>query len=479
VASPFTRLARTHALSTAADAMVATALAGTIFFEGVSSEAKQKVFLYLLLTVAPFAVVSPLIGPVLDRVRSGRRWMIIGSALLRSAICFFMIGDVTSLLFYPEAFALLILQKGYAVARAAITPSTVKSDAELVEANSKLSLISGLMGFAGVGPAVIAYKVAGPQGALVAATITYLGAAVVGLRLPTEPVVTERIGPTEKAELRSAGVLLAATAMGLIRGAVGFLTLLMAFDFRGKGEPKWHFGVVAGISVLGALAGSALAPRIRKLLSEEQMLIGFLLAILGAGLLAVAWGGLPGACLIGAVVGIASTAGKMAFDSIVQRDAPDANRGRSFARFETRFQILWVIGALLGLIAFPLWVGFFLVAIGAGIAAFLYGIGSLAWRHRTGAQRSKATETAVVIDDRITEVQEAAKRGLRRSGRRLWNRILERDTPAPEAPAEAPPDPPETDINGPLNWADEDDDEPTTDLGPFPPPPPDRVDRPN
>jgi MFS family permease len=140
VASPFTRLARTHALSTAGDAMVATALAGTIFFEGLQEQAKEKVFLYLLLTVAPFAVVSPLIGPVLDRIRSGRRWMIIGSALLRSAICFFMIGDVKSLLFYPEAFALLILQKSYSVARAALTPSTVKSDAELVEANSKPSL---------------------------------------------------------------------------------------------------------------------------------------------------------------------------------------------------------------------------------------------------------------------------------------------------------------------------------------------------
>jgi MFS family permease len=244
--------------------------------------------------------------------------------------------------------------------------------------------------------------------------------------------------------------------MGLIRAAVGFLTVLLAFDFRGKGEPKWHFAVVGGISVLGALAGSALAPRIRKVLSEEQMLIGFLAAILGAGLVAALLGGLPGACLIGAVVGIASTAGKMAFDSIVQRDAPDANRGRSFARFEARFQVLWVIGALLGLVAFPLWIGYLAVAIGAGLAAFFYGVGSLAWRHRTGDRRTRATETAVVIDDRIAEVQQAAKRGLRRSARRVWDRILERD-PSPPTPDEPP----------------------TTDLGPFPPPPPDRVDRPN
>ena len=45
---------------------------------------------------------------------------------------------------------------------------------------------------------------------------------------------------------------------------------------------------------------------------------------------------------------------KLAFDSLVQRDAPDANRGRSFARFETRFQLVWVIGALLPLLLLPI-----------------------------------------------------------------------------------------------------------------------------
>ena len=30
----------------------------------------------------------------------------------------------------------------------------------------------------------------------------------------------------------------------------------------------------------------------------------------------------------------------------MQRDAPDANRGRSFARFESRFQVVWVLGAV-------------------------------------------------------------------------------------------------------------------------------------
>ena len=188
------------------------------------------------------------------------------------------------------------------------------------------------------------------------------------------------------------------------------------------------------------------------------------------------------------MVGVASTAGKLAFDSIVQRDAPDANRGRSFAKFETRFQIIWVVGALLGLIAFSPRVGFLIVSLGAGFAAFSYGIGSLAWRHRSGAQRTRATETAVVIDDRITEVQAAAKRGLRRPAARMRERMAEqwarrRGRAAPRRGRGAEPD-----IDGPVRWADDpasdtlpfDDPDPFGDLPSFgdpppPPPPPDPV----
>jgi hypothetical protein len=185
------------------------------------------------------------------------------------------------------------------------------------------------------------------------------------------------------------------------------------------------------------------------------MLIGFLIAILGSGLAAIVLGDLPGACLLGAVVGVASTAGKMAFDSIVQRDAPDANRGRSFAKFETRFQIIWVIGALLGLAKFSPRVGFLIVSLGAGFAAFTYGIGSLAWRHRMGTRQTKATETAAVIDDRITEVQAAAKRGLRRSTSRMRQRMAEQQARRRASRAAAGPGDPVPDIEGPIRWADD------------------------
>ena len=57
--SAFNRLARVHAASSAADVVVAVALAGSLFFSIDPSQARWRVGLYLLLTLAPFVVVAP------------------------------------------------------------------------------------------------------------------------------------------------------------------------------------------------------------------------------------------------------------------------------------------------------------------------------------------------------------------------------------------------------------------------------------
>ena len=51
---------------------VTVSLAGTLFFDVGVGAARPKVLLYLLLTMAPFALVAPVLGPFLDRTRGGR-----------------------------------------------------------------------------------------------------------------------------------------------------------------------------------------------------------------------------------------------------------------------------------------------------------------------------------------------------------------------------------------------------------------------
>ncbi len=272
VLSPFSKLARAHALSVAGDTCIALALAGSLFFNISPGEARWKVFLYLALTMAPFAIVAPLIGPFLDRAKGGRRWMVVGSNAGRAVICLIMMDDLDSLLLFPQAFAALVLAKSYSVARAALVPTVVSTDDELVEANSKLQLISGIVGFAAAIPAGLAMLIADSPGVLAVAVALFVAAAFASLRIPGNQVAPTEATEAERAELRGIGIVLAASAMGLVRGIVGFLTFLLAFDLRGGDAPTWHFGVVLACTGAGALLGSAIAPVLRRTYSEERIL---------------------------------------------------------------------------------------------------------------------------------------------------------------------------------------------------------------
>src|SRR5688572_22031268 len=63
----FGRLLILQAAGAAGDALLALALAGTLFFSVPTADARGKIVLYLLLTMAPFAIVGPLMARFLDR----------------------------------------------------------------------------------------------------------------------------------------------------------------------------------------------------------------------------------------------------------------------------------------------------------------------------------------------------------------------------------------------------------------------------
>jgi hypothetical protein len=403
--SPFTRLARTHVAAAAGDALFVIALAGSLFFDVnlEADDARTQVALYLALTMAPFAVVAPLIGPALDRMKGGRRFMVIGSNALRALLCVMLIRDFDSMLLFPEAFAVLVLQKSYHVAKSAIVPTVVRSDAELVEANSRLSLLSSVAGIVAAPAAGLAIFVGGSQGVLLLAAAVFTAGAVLGVKVPATKISADHTSETEREELRGGGILLAASAMALMRGLVGFLAFLVAFDLRTKDEALWQYGVVVALATVGAGLGSLLAPVLRRSMAEERMLQSALGAMAVTGILAAWQGGLVAAAALALCVGLAAQCGKLAFDAVVQRDAPDANRGRSFARFETRFQLTWVVGAFLpvaipllpAIDAIPQSLGFLVIAACAvfALVTYLIGLKALA-RGEVPVQRNRTKAIA-------------------------------------------------------------------------------------
>ena len=139
----FTRLARTHAASAGGDALLAIGLAGSLFFSISPEAARTRVALYLVLTMAPFAVVAPILGPLIDRHRGGRRGMVIVSLVVRSVLCLLIADHIDGLLLFPLAFGALVLGKAYGVARASLVPAVVDDEKELVQANARLTLVAG------------------------------------------------------------------------------------------------------------------------------------------------------------------------------------------------------------------------------------------------------------------------------------------------------------------------------------------------
>jgi MFS family permease len=171
----------------AGDAFVAVSLAGTIFFSTSVDQARGKVVLFLLVTMAPFAVLAPFIGPALDRLQQGRRYLLAGTLLARGLLCWGMSAAIDSpVTLLPAAFGILVLQKAYGVARASVTPRLLPAEITLVTANARSQLLaltaSMLAGSLAAGIEVVA----GAAWVLRTGTLIYLAAMFIALRLPDQ-----------------------------------------------------------------------------------------------------------------------------------------------------------------------------------------------------------------------------------------------------------------------------------------------------
>ncbi len=407
VVSPFTRLARVHLMSAAGDALIGIALAGSLFFNLDPTAARSKVALYLLLTIAPFAVVGPLIGPLIDRAPGGRRGIVILSAAGRALLAVMMIRHLDSLLIFPEAFGALVLGKTYHVSKSALVPRLVRDNDGLVEANSKLTLLSGLGGALAAGPGLL-LNLLGSEWVLAMATAVFVWMAAVGFRIPSTQVASLRPPRAERAASRSAGIVLAASAMSVLRGLTGFTLFLLAFWLRSSEASAIWFGVMIAASAAGQLSGAVMAPHLRRLVREEYLLGGVLI-VASITTLVVAFPAQRGWVILAAMsVGLAAGLGKLSFDAIVQRDAPEARQGETFARFETRFQLMWVLGGIVPVITpngiLSIRAGLVMMCVASGSAAFLY-LGGLA-----AVQRGRRTPGEVIAARLWTEQRRAAVR---------------------------------------------------------------------
>jgi hypothetical protein len=358
------------------EAAMVVALADSFFFDIDPNGARSKVLGFLIVSFAPFLLVAPMIGPAIDRVRGGRRLIVQAVAGARIVVQLLMVQFADDIVLFPLVFVALVLQKTYTVSKSALVPAVVRSDIELVEANSKLGLIAGIAGAAAIIPAGLLQLTAGSS-----ATLTY-GAALFGvalfasIRLPKELVIIPDKLSAASREATTTSLQLAWVAMLILRAASGFMLFHLAFWFRTQDNGKVLLGLAVALSSLGTMAGNAIAPALRRRLKEERMITFALGLPAVVGLIAAVFGGGASGIAVAVVVGFSAAVGRLSFESIVQRDGPATNRGEAFARFETRFQLGWVIAAVLPvLLEIPGTVGFLLVGVVTASAVLNYVAG--------------------------------------------------------------------------------------------------------
>ena len=182
---PLDRLAWVHAISTLGDALVAVALAGTLFFAVPVAAARPRVALYLLLTVAPFAVVAPLLGRLLDGRSGAGRLALAAAMALRAALAALAVSRTESLLLYPLAFGLLVCSRAHGINRTAMVPELLVPDQrDPVAVNGRMARVAALGGTAGALLGVGLDRLLGGGAVLWAAAATFAVGGLVALSLP-------------------------------------------------------------------------------------------------------------------------------------------------------------------------------------------------------------------------------------------------------------------------------------------------------
>lgn len=385
--SGLSRLLELHAFNTAGDAAIAVSLAGTLFFTVPTEQAAGQVALFLVLTMLPFAIVAPLIGPFLDRFRRGRRWAI-GSTLAIRAFCCWVLATAVaeeSATFYLAALGCLVASKAYGVTRAAAVPRLLPEEFTLVKANSRISL-TGTAAAVISAPIAVGAATVGASWSLRYAFLLFVVGTVLAVLLPErvdssageEQVDLTDLGGAKRGIGVTRHVVDALRSNAALRLITGFLTIYMAFTLR---EPPASLGWGGNATVLMALvigaagAGNTLGIVIGNLTrsrNPHRVVLAVLVVDVSALALAALLFRWPVAVALGLTAGLCQSLGKLSLDALIQKDVREEVRTSMFARSETLLQLSWVIGGLGG-------IGLFAAEVGVTPSMMVVAAVLLAW----------------------------------------------------------------------------------------------------
>ena len=418
------------ALNAAADTLVAVALANTVFFNVPLGEARDRVALYLLITMAPFALLAPVIGPVLDRLHS-RRYGLAATFVFRVVLAWILATRTTGLAVYPVALGTLVMSRGFGIARAAVVPRALPEGTSLFTANSRVSLVgaigAGIAAPIGVGiDASSASRPASVRLPAVRRGHRAVHQASQAGRLRRRGEAREPAAPGDPRRRPQPGQWSRRHAGGPARrppaarpvGVPGHLPGVPAEQRRRsrvRTRARPGLALLGAAVLIGQSVGIILGNRLGRRRPEALVIAGLVIALVSLTFGALSFS--RSMALWVALLGtLAAALAKLGLDAVIQRDVAERIRNSAFARSETALQLAWVAGGALGLLPLEGWQGFALAAVGVliGSVIALPGLRSSARARRANADtqagdrsaghpaahRSPLTLTVLALSDR-------------------------------------------------------------------------------
>ena len=408
------RLLDLHAASCAGDTLVTMGLATTVFFSAPVGQARGQVALYLLITMVPFAILAPIVGPVLDRFRHGRRLALSVTMFGRALLAWAISDYLHSFGLFPAAFGVLALSRAYGVARSAAVPRLLPEGLGLSEAGARASIFGTLAG-AVVAPLGVAALKIGPQWPLRVAALIFVLGGIVALRLPPRadsdaPEVPPRIfqgifqlpGLGVRKVLSGRLILATLANSAVLRAGYGFLALFLAFSIRAHDLPTklfgvklssaWALGAAVGALGLGSFLATMVGSRVRIRRPQWLQSIGTTLVAIIA-IYACFRYTLGAVILLSLSLAMVSGLAKLAVDATIQERIDEGIRASAFAHSETVLMLAWVVGGGLGLIPYGGRSGLIVAAVGLTGAAGFAAVRAFSMRseHLTGSASTAAT----------------------------------------------------------------------------------------
>jgi hypothetical protein len=407
----FTFLMGAQWLAQAADGLVGVSLTKHIVFGGQAGfsleEARtpEEVLRIALLTILPYAFLSPFAGVLIDRwdrrrlllLANGVRALVLAAVV---ALGFDRIGDPAlygSLLLVLASTRLLLAVKGASL-------PVVLGERELLHGNSISQAGSALFQLGGAGVGLVGSGFVGTRLLVLTGVAVYglatASAAAVGrlgyadksipLRQEVRRIVRDLFEGLREIRRRPMAALSLTSFLGL-RALVSLVVLAVALASRAflAREGSVITAIPAAAGAFGAAVGFVSAHALKDRAPPVRILVAAL-ALAGLGVLA--FGGiitLPGLSAVAFMVGLGFFLGKIAVDTLIQQSLADGFRGRGFGLQDLVYNLSWILPAL---VLWAAWTpgGARSVLIAAGMVFLVAAAGIALWARRIEARPEPA-----------------------------------------------------------------------------------------